>query len=196
MTILRQRRRRFAQGKNAIAECQRSGQKMRYQDLVEDGHIPRLLVHPDWYEPRHPQELPVDTSDAVALWWPAPELSVNEGEFDTLPAWIAWVPSDCPPTPEDQRFFENTTLATAANLGNPSITVDDAVIYEGEICLYVELDAGGWSVLKTAIRTESPTFTVPLLAPFYPSLASPGNDVFISPLGSRDPRLDGSWAVT
>jgi len=39
----------YARGRNAVAECQRSGQKMLYRDLVEDGHVPGLLVHPNWW---------------------------------------------------------------------------------------------------------------------------------------------------
>jgi len=69
-------RKQYARGKNAVAECQRSGQKMRYRDLVEDGHIEGLLVHPDWWEPKHPQEIPVTVTDPVALYRPAPEISI------------------------------------------------------------------------------------------------------------------------
>ena len=70
--------RKYARGRNAIAECQRSGQKMRYRDLVEDGHVPGLLVHPDWWEPKHPQEIPVEIHDPIALYRPAPEISIED----------------------------------------------------------------------------------------------------------------------
>ena len=70
---------RYAKGRHAVAECQRSGQKMRYRDLVEDGHVPGLLVHPDWWEPKHPQEIPVKVDDPIALRRPAPEISVESG---------------------------------------------------------------------------------------------------------------------
>ena len=72
----------YAKGRNAVAECQRSGQKMRYRDLVEDGHIEGLLVHPDWWEPKHPQEIPVSVTDPVALYRPAPEISIPSGYGD------------------------------------------------------------------------------------------------------------------
>jgi hypothetical protein len=52
---------------------------MRYRDLVEDGHVPGLLVHPDWWEPKHPQEIPVEIDDPVALYRPAPEISIPAG---------------------------------------------------------------------------------------------------------------------
>ena len=52
---------------------------MRYRDLVEDGHVPGLLVHPDWWEPKHPQEIPVTVDDPIALYRPAPEISIPEG---------------------------------------------------------------------------------------------------------------------
>lgn len=64
---------RYARGTNALAECQRSGKRVPYRDLVEDGHIPGLLVAPDWWEPRHPQEDPPSVKDPVALFRPSPE---------------------------------------------------------------------------------------------------------------------------
>ena len=74
--------REYAKGTHAIAECQRSGQKMRYRDLVEDGHVSGLLVHPDWWEPKHPQEIPVEVTDPIALFRPAPEISIPAGYGD------------------------------------------------------------------------------------------------------------------
>jgi len=66
--MARSGRRQYAKGRHALAECQRSGQKMRYRDLVEDGHVPGLLVHPDWWEPKHPQLGPFrKVIDAEAL---------------------------------------------------------------------------------------------------------------------------------
>jgi hypothetical protein len=55
---------------------------MRYRDLVEDGHVPGLLVHPDWWEPKHPQEIPVEIDDPIALHRPAPEISIPTGYGD------------------------------------------------------------------------------------------------------------------
>jgi hypothetical protein len=78
---------RYATGKRALGECQRSGKRVPYQSLVEDGYIPGLLVAPDWYEPPHPLDEPLkDIDDPVALYKPAPEISLPDGEGDPAPA--------------------------------------------------------------------------------------------------------------
>ena len=175
----RSNRRRYAIGKNAIAECQRSGQKMRYQDLVEDGHIPGLLVHPDWYEPRHPQELPVDGSDAIALYRPSPEISVPDGEFGTQAQWAAYVQSLCPTTPAGLTLFQTNTLGSDAVVGDYRFDLEDAASYRTGLCLYVELDGGGWFRANVPVGSpDSLTFTVPSSLPFA-GAASAGNQVFI-----------------
>jgi hypothetical protein len=71
---------RFARGARAVGECGRSGRKMLLRRMVEDGYTPGLMVDPNWYDPPHPQEDPVVTTDAVALEKPAPEQSVPDGE--------------------------------------------------------------------------------------------------------------------
>lgn len=163
---------------------------MPYSDLVEDGHIPGLLVHPDWYEPRHPQELPVDTSDAVALWKPSPELSANEGEFDVLATWQAWVISDCPAAPDITRYFPVTTLAEDAVIGALDFALEDFVNWDNEICVHIELDGGGWFVTKSAYGTRG--VPCPQLRTLTPILAaaSAGNDVFFNAEGPL--QLNGS----
>jgi len=175
VTRVRHRRSYYAKGRNAIAECQRSGQKMRYRDLVEDGHIPGLLVHPAWYEPRHPQELPVDTSDAVALWEPAPEISVPPDQ------------AACPISPEDLRFFQTTTLdADLVSGGTRALTVD-AVTYDDDTCIFIELDGGGWLISRASGWYENEYFVdskTPLIG-----VASAGNQVYIGIEGSGAPRL-------
>ena len=198
MAQTRHRRRRYAQGRNAVAECMRSGQKMRYRDLVEDGQIPGLLVHPDWYEPRHPQEIPVDASDAIVLWSPSPEISVNTGEFDTLPEWEAWVITNCPAEPQNLRFFENTTLAEDAEIGSLTFPLEDAVVFAIGLCLYVELDGGGWFISQTSMGSgTTPSFTVGSILPFPTGqAASAGNQVFIGSGNNNVPLLNGAWTVT
>lgn len=196
MSNTRNRRRRYAQGHNAIAECQRSGQKMRYRDIVHDGHIPGLLVHPDWYEERHPQELPIDTADAITLWRPAVEISVNAGEFDTLELFNAFVPTLCPASPQDLVFFENTTLAEDGVVGGLKYTLEDAVTWQIGFCLFIELDAGGWFVTQVDMDNPiTPAFIIGGITPLT-GAASAGNDVFIGAAGSGQPLLNGSWAIT
>lgn len=64
----------YARGPRAWGICQRSGKRLLRKDMVEDGHIEGLLVAPEWYEPRHPQELPPrDTEDPIAIYKPSPE---------------------------------------------------------------------------------------------------------------------------
>ncbi len=171
----------YAKGRNAVAICQRSGQKMRYQDLVEDGHVPGLLVHPEWWEPRHPQELPVDASDAVALWRPSPE---------TDPAEV----DDCPASPFDLRYFESTTLAVDLVSGERRAVVEDAVTYDDHLCLYIELDGGGYIKSRTQGWYET-QFVVYSKTDLIGS-ASAGNAVYIGPEGSNDPMLDGLIVIT
>lgn len=64
---------RYARGKHAVGQCQRSGKKVPYRDLVYDGYYPNLLVAPEWYEPAHPQEHLPAVHDPVALRKASPE---------------------------------------------------------------------------------------------------------------------------
>ena len=157
--------RSYAKGRNAIAECQRSGQKMRYRDLVEDGHVPGLLVHPDWWEPKHPQEIPVEIHDPIALYRPAPEISVPEGYAD--------------PENLDGGTTPTTTFNPPAGVinqtltgGETSIATDDAVRLEPwNEWLFIELDGGGFFVSRIVDGygrggSDSPTFTIPFTTPF------------------------------
>lgn len=163
----------YAKGKNAVAECQRSGQKMKYRDLVEDGHIPGLLVHPDWWEPKHPQEIPVDVTDAVALFRPAPELSI-EADYG-LPDGLAL--NSCPPEP---NILHPATGTIAEPLVGTErhIVVDSAIKYTFGDCMYVALDGGGWFVSKIRTEANAPSFTVPFNVEFA-GAASIGNEYYI-----------------
>jgi hypothetical protein len=72
----------MARGSRAIGFCQRSGIKMLLKDMVEDGHIRGLMVHPDWWEPRHPQEYDLRRDDPLegVLDNPMPDPTVWESE--------------------------------------------------------------------------------------------------------------------
>ena len=173
------RRRRYAYGVRAKAECQRSGQKMAYGDLVEDGHIPGLLVHPDWYEPRHPQETPVDASDSEALWHPAPELSEDGGTAIAL-LTATWSPAPVNETVDIGQLTATTYTLTAAGgyapytyqfakvSGNAGITIEAQSA--NTIKLRVAASVGTYpvSILGTVTdnlgQTKSAQFSVSLTA--------------------------------
>lgn len=46
---------------------------MLLRDMVSDGYYPDLVVDPEWYEGKHPQESLPEIEDPVSLWRPAPE---------------------------------------------------------------------------------------------------------------------------
>ena len=59
--------RRYATGRNALGICERSGKKMLRRLLVHDGQYPDMLVAPDEWDPKHPQEYLADVSDPEAI---------------------------------------------------------------------------------------------------------------------------------
>jgi hypothetical protein len=76
----------YATGRRALAECQRSGARVRYKDIISDGYIPGLLVSKEWYEAPHPLDEPLrDIDDPVALYQPSPEISKPSGEGEAAP---------------------------------------------------------------------------------------------------------------
>jgi hypothetical protein len=52
---------------------------MLLKDMVSDGYYPSLVVDPNWYEGKHPQESLPEIEDPVALWRPAPERDLSGG---------------------------------------------------------------------------------------------------------------------
>lgn len=162
--------RRYAKGRHAVAECQRSGQKMRYRDLVEDGHIEGLLVHPDWWEPKHPQEIPVRVDDPVALYRPSPEISI-ETDYGN-PEAPTPVPTD--PVTSDP----NTTVAVTMNAGDTQVVLDEPLTYIIGEYVFIALDGGGWFVSLITSTADSPQFTVPFTTPF-DDAATVGNQIYI-----------------
>jgi hypothetical protein len=143
---------------------------MRYRDLVEDGHIEGLLVHPDWWEPKHPQEIPVDVTDPVALYRPAPEISIEADYGD--PDGMTW-----PPEP-NTLFPANGTIAEALVGGERQIVLDTAMKYLFGYPVYIELDGGGWFMSEIRTEADSPAFTVPFNVAFT-GTAAIGNEFYI-----------------
>ena len=163
--------RRYAKGRHAVAECQRSGQKMKYRDLVEDGHIPGLLVHPDWWEPKHPQETPPDMTDPIALHRPAPEISI-EADYGN--------PEAPTPIPAEPALSDpNTTIFVSMTAGDTQVVLDEALTYYIGLYVFIELDGGGWFVSLIRSTADSPSITVPFTTPFS-GVATAGNQVYIS----------------
>jgi len=170
----------YAKGTHAVAECQRSGQKMRYRDLVEDGHIQGLLVHPDWWEPKHPQEIPVEVVDPIALFRPAPEISIEAGYGD----------------PENLDGGITPTIPTTAALGviaatltgdETSFHVDTAIVFPWNYWVFIELDSGGYFVSRivdgfSRAGGSSPVFLIPLTSAFQ-GTATAGNNFYIEEIG-------------
>lgn len=67
----------FAKGKHAVARCQRSGDKIPYNKLVEDGNTPGLKVSPEWRDEKHPAERPVRSKEGIALRRPSPDTDAD-----------------------------------------------------------------------------------------------------------------------
>jgi hypothetical protein len=75
---------RFAKGRDAWGECGRSGDRVRLNDMVEDGYVKGLMVSRRWYEPPDPRKDPQPIVDSIALRNPSPELD-REITVVTLP---------------------------------------------------------------------------------------------------------------
>ena len=162
--------RKYARGRNAIAECQRSGQKMYYRDLVEDGHVPGLLVHPDWWEPKHPQEIPVEIDDPIALYRPAPEISVEPDNGN---------PEQPTPPPTMPTTPAVGTIATAMAGGETHMVASEALKYTIGDWLFIELNGGSaWWISRIVTDTDSPTFRIPFTTAFV-GTADAGNNFYI-----------------
>lgn len=65
--------REYARGTMAWAICQRCGLRLLLGDSVFDGRFAWLIVHPECYEPVHPQERLISVFDPVTLYRPSPE---------------------------------------------------------------------------------------------------------------------------
>ena len=168
--------RKYARGRNAVAECQRSGQKMRYRDLVEDGHVPGLLVHPQWWEPKHPQEIPIDVTDPIALYKPAPEISIPDGYADAEN-----LDGGMEPITPPMGSSPAGTLEVAMSGDEVQLSSVDAVhSYIIGSWLFIELDGGGvYFVSRITTTTDSPYFSVPFTTPFS-GAAAMGNNFYIA----------------
>ena len=64
----------YAKGYRAIGECQQCGFKFMLSQLRSDGQKPNLLVCRTCWDRKNEAEYPIDSSDATALYHPAPDL--------------------------------------------------------------------------------------------------------------------------
>jgi hypothetical protein len=60
----------YARGRNAIGICERCSHKMLRRLMVYDGQFPDLLVCPDCWDPKHPQEYLTAVTDPVTIYDP------------------------------------------------------------------------------------------------------------------------------
>ena len=73
--------------KFGYGECNRCGDRVKLSRMVKDGQMRGLLVCPDCYDPRHPQDVPLALK-AERHEIPAPELSKPDGEGTEAPALV------------------------------------------------------------------------------------------------------------
>lgn len=83
----------YAKGKKAWGICQRSGARHLLSELIPDGRVPGILVHPSWYEPAQPQEQSVDVTDPIALRHPSPEVSIEADYKTPAPELSTYIPT-------------------------------------------------------------------------------------------------------
>ena len=60
----------YAKGYNSIGICERCSHKMLRRLMVYDGQFPDLLVCPDCWDPKHPQEYLVAVTDPITIYDP------------------------------------------------------------------------------------------------------------------------------
>lgn len=66
---------RYAQGRDAWGLCNKCGLRFYLWDLVFDGATRSLRVCLGCYDPKHPQEFPVNVTDVQTVYKPSPENS-------------------------------------------------------------------------------------------------------------------------
>lgn len=73
---------KYATGKYAYGICARCGCRAAYTDLVSDGQIPGMRVHPGCRDEKHPSERPFRADDSIALRNPSPEIFTSSQDPD------------------------------------------------------------------------------------------------------------------
>ncbi len=75
----------YARGRNALGICDRSGKKMLRRKLIPDGQYPDLLVAPDEWDPKHPQESLPPTADPETIYNPTGDPDKEAAKDDDTP---------------------------------------------------------------------------------------------------------------
>ncbi len=120
--------RKFARGKRAWGVSDRGGQREHYRNLIEDGQYPGLRVTRSEYDPRHPQEFPIDATDAFALERPSPDPSTSEV--------VVELPAPHPDYPSESNWLPMFSV----NLGGmevESLSADLDIFTGNEVVLQV-----------------------------------------------------------
>lgn len=125
-------------GRHQIGVCQRSGQKMKRAEMVEDGQIRGLLVHPDWWEPYQPQLVPPPMRpDGLPKQRPAPDevapptASALSGELLGGFPVLTWTQAD-----SGASYIENYLLYRNVDGGLYSLLATLPVTLESNFDLY------------------------------------------------------------
>ena len=86
----------YAKGRYSIAQCQRCGDRYKLAQLKSDGQFPGLLVCRICWSRKNEAEFPVDSSDATALYHPAPDVDAvaSRALDDDTPIADLWFPGE------------------------------------------------------------------------------------------------------
>ena len=116
----------YARGTNAWGYCERSGIKMLRRLMVYDGQYPDLLVHPDWWEPKHPQEYLPDVTDPTTIYEASPDqdkVAANTLEI-RLPL-LDWIINERVVSPLGLRGAVNGVIYTWHTVGGANLGITD-----------------------------------------------------------------------
>jgi len=75
----------YARGHHALAICERCSKKRLRRHLVYDGQYQDLLVCPECWDPKHPQEYLPPVTDPVVIYDPTGDPDKEVAKDDTTP---------------------------------------------------------------------------------------------------------------
>ena len=122
------RRPRYARDHKAWGQDAKTGRRVYLRDLVRDGQT-GLPVTRESYDPKHPQERPIDVYDPETLRRPAPDQDIPLGLI-TLPTVPGEAPWDLYPNLIGFGGIANGTLTAAAGGAVYQTGVYETGVYE------------------------------------------------------------------